>query len=78
MVGKKIWHLIYGGAFAVLLAASVLAVAANHHAFWQEAIKSTRSLVDMTDNGPDRSVEALPAILGLFAFFSLLERVLPA
>lgn len=78
MTAKKIWHLVYGSAFAVLLATCAFAVALNHHALWQEAIKSTQSLVDMTGNGPDRSVEALPAILGLFAFFSLLERVLPA
>jgi sterol desaturase/sphingolipid hydroxylase (fatty acid hydroxylase superfamily) len=77
-MGRKIWHLIYGGALATLLAASALAVATNYHAFWRGAIDSARSLVDMADNGPDRSVEALPALLGLFAFFSLLERVLPA
>jgi len=75
---RKIGHVIYGVAFAALLAATVVAVATNHQALWQEAIKSARSLVDVADNGPDRSVEALPFVLGLFAVFSLLERVLPA
>jgi|HubBroStandDraft_4_1064222.scaffolds.fasta_scaffold01063_3 sterol desaturase/sphingolipid hydroxylase (fatty acid hydroxylase superfamily) len=78
MADRKAWLLIYGGAFAVLLAVCVLAVASHPHALWQEAINSARSLVDMSGNGPDRSVEAVPAVLGLFAFFSLLERVLPA
>jgi len=74
MPGKRIWHLIYGGVFAVLLAIGVLAVATNRHGLWQEVINSARSLVDMTGDGPDRSVEALPFLLGLFAVFSLLER----
>ena len=78
MADRKAWLLIYGGAFAVLLAVCVLAVASHPHALWQEAINSARSLVDMSGNGPDRSVEAVPAVLGLFAVFSLLERVLPA
>ena len=78
MADRKAWLLIYGGAFAVLLAVCALAVASHPHALWREAINSARSLVDMAGNGPDRSVEAVPAVLGLFAFFSLLERVLPA
>jgi sterol desaturase/sphingolipid hydroxylase (fatty acid hydroxylase superfamily) len=78
MTRRKNWHLIYGGAFVVLLLLSTLAVATNQHALWQAVITSARSLVDMTGDGPDRSVEALPLVLGLFVVFSLLERVLPA
>jgi len=69
MADRRSWQLIYGGAFAVLLAISVLAVATHPRAFWQEAISTARSLVDMADNRPDRSVEAVPAVLGLFAGF---------
>jgi hypothetical protein len=66
MAGRRIWHLIYGGAFAALLAVSVLAVAANHQALWQEALKSARSLVDLVGDGPDAGV---PAVDIHFLFF---------
>ena len=78
MADRKAWLLIYGGAFEVMLAVCVLAVATHPRALWQEAVNSARSLVDMSGNGPDRSVEAVPAVLGLFAVFPLLERILPA
>ncbi len=35
MGGRKVWHLIYGGGFAVLLVLSVLAAATNAHTLWQ-------------------------------------------
>lgn len=78
MTARNSWLLIYGGVFAVLLAVSTLAVATNPHTLWQQTIDSARSLVDMADSGPDKSVEPLPAVFALFAVFSLLERVLPA
>jgi sterol desaturase/sphingolipid hydroxylase (fatty acid hydroxylase superfamily) len=78
MAGRKLWHLIYGSGFAVVLAVSVIAVATNQQALWQAVVDSARSLVDMKGAGPDRSVEALPFVFGLFAVFSVLERVLPA
>jgi sterol desaturase/sphingolipid hydroxylase (fatty acid hydroxylase superfamily) len=69
--GRKAWHVIYGVGFAVLLAVSVLAAATHPHSLWQEVMKGVRDL-------PSLEVDGLPILLGLFAVFSILERVLPA
>jgi len=71
MGGRKVWHLIYGGGFAVLLAVNVLVAATNPHSLWQEVMKGVRDL-------PSLKVDELPLLLGMFAAFSILERVLPA
>jgi sterol desaturase/sphingolipid hydroxylase (fatty acid hydroxylase superfamily) len=69
MLSKTSWRVLYGGGFAVLLAVSVLAAAADLHSLWQEVMKGVRQRP---------SLEGLPILLGLFAVFSILERVLPA
>jgi len=71
MGGSKVWHLIYGGGFAVLLAVIVLAAATNPHSLWQEFMKGVRDI-------PSLEVDGLPILLGMFAVFSILERLLPA
>ena len=78
MGGRKVWHLIYGGGFAVLLAVSVLAAATNPHSLWQEVMKGVRDLISLAGQTAGCSGTGLPILLGMFAVFSILERVLPA
>jgi sterol desaturase/sphingolipid hydroxylase (fatty acid hydroxylase superfamily) len=78
MGGRKVWHLIYGGGFAVLLVLSVLAAATNAHTLWQEVMKGVRDILSLEGQTAACSGTGLPILLGMFAIFSILERVLPA
>ncbi len=78
MGGRKVWHLIYGGGFAVLLAVSVLAAATNPYSLWQEVMKGVRDILSLEGQTAACSGTGLPILLGMFAIFSILERVLPA
>jgi sterol desaturase/sphingolipid hydroxylase (fatty acid hydroxylase superfamily) len=69
MVGKRSWHLIYAGAFAVLLAFGPLAVAIRPHWLWQKIAQGVRELGHL---------KAFAILFGVYALFSLLERLLPA
>jgi sterol desaturase/sphingolipid hydroxylase (fatty acid hydroxylase superfamily) len=69
IANRRVWHLIYGGAFAAILAVGVLAVGMNPHSLWQEIIKSVRNL---------RVLKDLLILFGSYAVFSILECVLPA